>query len=220
MRLHGPSLAELPNPAVTREAYAARYSLDVAKHWITLMPGSRRKEVRMNLPTMLEAAAQLGAATNFFCRSLPRSIAAFWNRCLVRKQQVLRLRCAPLGMQCMQGTKSSERQIRRIRRSAGPALFCARVATGFVAFPGGHCCQRHGDRGSGDDVYAVRDGLPGLVAYLFAGPEPHQSPALRHGQSDCGREDRAGTGAARLYSGQHPARNCGRSFPRESRGNR
>jgi lipid-A-disaccharide synthase len=57
----GHPLAELPPPAITREAYAAQYHLDLNKCWITIMPGSRVKEVRMNLPTMLDAAALLGA---------------------------------------------------------------------------------------------------------------------------------------------------------------
>jgi lipid-A-disaccharide synthase len=61
----GHPLADLPAPAIAREAYAAEHALDAAKHWITLMPGSRRKEVRMNLPTILEAADRLGAAYQF-----------------------------------------------------------------------------------------------------------------------------------------------------------
>jgi lipid-A-disaccharide synthase len=55
----GHPLADLPAPEITREAYAAEYHIDAAKLWITLMPGSRRKEVRMNLPTILEAAHNL-----------------------------------------------------------------------------------------------------------------------------------------------------------------
>src|SRR5271157_876485 len=55
----GHPLADLPTPAIPREAYAAEHALDAAKPWITLMPGSRRKEVRMNLPTILEAADRL-----------------------------------------------------------------------------------------------------------------------------------------------------------------
>jgi len=39
--------------------------LDPAKPWITLMPGSRRKEVRMNLPTILEAADRLGTSYEY-----------------------------------------------------------------------------------------------------------------------------------------------------------
>ena len=61
----GHPLADLPAPAITRAAYAAEHALDAAKHWITLMPGSRRKEVRMNLPTILEAADRLGASYEF-----------------------------------------------------------------------------------------------------------------------------------------------------------
>ena len=55
----GHPLAELAHPAVERGDYAAQIKLDPAKPWITLMPGSRIKEVRMNLPTILESAALL-----------------------------------------------------------------------------------------------------------------------------------------------------------------
>ena len=61
----GHPLADLPAPEITREAYADENHLDAAKAWITLMPGSRRKEVRMNLPTMLEAADRLGGGYEF-----------------------------------------------------------------------------------------------------------------------------------------------------------
>src|SRR5579864_7271370 len=56
----GHPLAELPVPSVTREDYAAQFTIDSAKQWITVMPGSRVKEVRMNLPTILQAADQIG----------------------------------------------------------------------------------------------------------------------------------------------------------------
>lgn len=55
----GHPLAELPLPSLSREAYAARYNLDSARPWVALLPGSRQKEVRLNLPTMLDAAVQL-----------------------------------------------------------------------------------------------------------------------------------------------------------------
>lgn len=58
----GHPLADLPAPAITRETYAVENHLDTVKAWITLMPGSRRKEVRMNLPTILEAADRLQQA--------------------------------------------------------------------------------------------------------------------------------------------------------------
>jgi lipid-A-disaccharide synthase len=59
------SLANPPRPAIERGEYAAEHRLDPEKHWITLMPGSRTKEVRMNLPAMLQAAAQFGQAYEF-----------------------------------------------------------------------------------------------------------------------------------------------------------
>ncbi|MGA9040318.1 MAG: lipid-A-disaccharide synthase [Terriglobales bacterium] len=67
----GHPLADLPKPAISRENYAAKHNLDPAKNWITLMPGSRPKEVRMNLPTILESAAQLGSQYEFLLPVAP-----------------------------------------------------------------------------------------------------------------------------------------------------
>ena len=55
----GHPLAELPLPAVSREQFAAENNLDPAATWIGLLPGSRPKEIRDNLPEMLEAARAL-----------------------------------------------------------------------------------------------------------------------------------------------------------------
>src|SRR5438067_7157269 len=49
----GHPLADLPRPAIWRDEYAAKHGLVASKPWITLMPGSRTKEARMNLPGML-----------------------------------------------------------------------------------------------------------------------------------------------------------------------
>ena len=56
----GHPLADLPYPAIAREDYAKQFNLDPAKYWITLMPGSRVKEVRMNLAAIVESATLLG----------------------------------------------------------------------------------------------------------------------------------------------------------------
>jgi lipid-A-disaccharide synthase len=61
----GHPLANVQPPSISREAYARQHGLDPKRQWISLMPGSRRKEVRMNLPTMLEAAAQLRKGYEF-----------------------------------------------------------------------------------------------------------------------------------------------------------
>jgi lipid-A-disaccharide synthase len=61
----GHPLADLAKPAIAREHYAAEHGLVPSKPWITLMPGSRRKEVKMNLPEMLRTAKFLGTEYNF-----------------------------------------------------------------------------------------------------------------------------------------------------------
>jgi lipid-A-disaccharide synthase len=55
----GHPLAQLSRPEITRAEYAEKHSLDPTKSWIALLPGSRRKEVQLNLPEMLRAAAIL-----------------------------------------------------------------------------------------------------------------------------------------------------------------
>jgi lipid-A-disaccharide synthase len=61
----GHPLSELELPTVGREEFARRWGLDASRSWIALLPGSRRKELRMNLPAMLGAAGRLGAEFEF-----------------------------------------------------------------------------------------------------------------------------------------------------------
>jgi len=67
----GHPLADLSQPSVDRNVYASTHLLDVAKAWITLMPGSRRKEVRMNLPAILESVSKLGSGYEFLLPVAP-----------------------------------------------------------------------------------------------------------------------------------------------------
>jgi lipid-A-disaccharide synthase len=67
----GHPLADLSPPSIDREVYASTYKLDAAKPWITLMPGSRTKEVRMNLPTILDSASKLGSGYEFLLPVAP-----------------------------------------------------------------------------------------------------------------------------------------------------
>jgi lipid-A-disaccharide synthase len=61
----GHPLADMPPPVTTREQFADAFKLDEKKQWIALLPGSRRKEVKMNLPAMLDAAAEVGDAYEY-----------------------------------------------------------------------------------------------------------------------------------------------------------
>jgi lipid-A-disaccharide synthase len=85
----GHPLADLPQPAIDRTAYAAQFHLDPAKTWITLMPGSRVKEVRMNLPTILEAAAQLGRDYEFLLPVAPTLDRPFLRSLIVKRSIAL-----------------------------------------------------------------------------------------------------------------------------------
>jgi lipid-A-disaccharide synthase len=58
----GHPLADLPQPAISREEFAAENNLDPARTWIGLLPGSRLREIEANLPQMLEAARALTQA--------------------------------------------------------------------------------------------------------------------------------------------------------------
>ncbi|MGB7188926.1 MAG: lipid-A-disaccharide synthase [Acidobacteriaceae bacterium] len=52
----GHPLADLPLPAISRRDFASQNHLDPSKQWVALLPGSRAKEIRLNLPAMIQAA--------------------------------------------------------------------------------------------------------------------------------------------------------------------
>ena len=56
----GHPLADLPLPQKSREVSAAQFGLKTSQSWIALLPGSRKKELLLNLPVMLESAQRLG----------------------------------------------------------------------------------------------------------------------------------------------------------------
>jgi lipid-A-disaccharide synthase len=67
----GHPLAELAPPEISREAFARRSGLDPAKTWIGVLPGSRGKEIRLNLPEMVRAAALLSTDVEFLIPLAP-----------------------------------------------------------------------------------------------------------------------------------------------------
>jgi lipid-A-disaccharide synthase len=67
----GHPLADLDPPTVTREAFARENHLDASKIWVGLLPGSRFRELKANLPPMLEAARLLGPEYEFLLPVAP-----------------------------------------------------------------------------------------------------------------------------------------------------
>jgi lipid-A-disaccharide synthase len=92
----GHPLANLPAPTVTREAYAAEHNLDLAKQWITLMPGSRRKELRMNLPTIMEAVDRLGDKYEYLLPVAPTLDSEFvWGEIAFERSELPKVKLVP-----------------------------------------------------------------------------------------------------------------------------
>lgn len=83
----GHPLADLPAPAVTREEFARQHGLDAARPWIALLPGSRRKEVMLNLPAMLGAAQLLGSGYEFVL-PVASTLERAWMQQQLRRSQL------------------------------------------------------------------------------------------------------------------------------------
>jgi lipid-A-disaccharide synthase len=67
----GHPLADLPLPTIRREDFAREYGLNPSKDWIGLLPGSRAKEIQLNLPEMIQAARELGEDCEFLLPVAP-----------------------------------------------------------------------------------------------------------------------------------------------------
>jgi lipid-A-disaccharide synthase len=85
----GHPLSELEPPKVSREEFAQRWGLDAGRTWIALLPGSRKKELRLNLPAMLGAAERLGPEFEFVM-PVASTLDRDWVREQVAKGQVSR----------------------------------------------------------------------------------------------------------------------------------
>ena len=85
-----------------------------AKHWITIMPGSRMKEVRMNLPTILESAGKLGSEYEFLLPVAP-TLARRFCKTLINQQRItlVRNRCLRCGIRVPVSSLAERRRSRR-----------------------------------------------------------------------------------------------------------
>jgi lipid-A-disaccharide synthase len=80
----GHPLADLPLPTISRAAFASQSGLDPSKLWIGLLPGSRGKEIRLNLPEMIKAASQIQEDCEFVLPLAPTLTNS--QRDLIRQQ--------------------------------------------------------------------------------------------------------------------------------------
>ena len=80
----GHPLAQEPVFEASRQEFAAQNGLSFAKQWIALLPGSRKKEVRLNLPEILESARMLAGQSAGYEFVLP--VASTLDKDWLREQ--------------------------------------------------------------------------------------------------------------------------------------
>jgi lipid-A-disaccharide synthase len=82
----GHPLADEAYPSISRERFAAMNKLDPAKTWISLLPGSRHREVLLNIPDLLKTAKLLQTSHVQFLLPVASSLDATWISGLVADQ--------------------------------------------------------------------------------------------------------------------------------------
>jgi lipid-A-disaccharide synthase len=80
----GHPLADLPLPSISRMNFAHQHGLDPSKEWIGLLPGSRKKELCLNLPVMADAAARLGQQYEYLLPAAA-TLETAWVRTMVEE---------------------------------------------------------------------------------------------------------------------------------------
>jgi lipid-A-disaccharide synthase len=120
----GHPLAYAPEAQISRQDFALKFQLDPGKQWIALLPGSRRKEVGMNLPAILQATGQLGSQYEYL---LP--VASTLNQDWVRQQ----LSAPPVAIKLTDNSRVTLKQARAAVVASGTATVEATLAgTPFV----------------------------------------------------------------------------------------
>ena len=106
----GHPLAYVPQPEISREEFARHHRLDPRKQWIALLPGSRKKEVRLNLPTMVEAAQLLQQRSNDFEFVLPvaSTLNAEWLKEQMEQMPGLKPESIKTANAALKGRSSTE----------------------------------------------------------------------------------------------------------------
>jgi len=104
----GHPLAYEPLPQIKRDEFAAQHGLNPQKQWIALLPGSRRKEVRLNLPTMVETAGLLQKQGEFeFVLPVASTLSAEWLTEQLEAQE-LKPQCINATNAALKGRSSTE----------------------------------------------------------------------------------------------------------------
>lgn len=127
----GHPLADLPLPSISRAEFASRYELDASKQWIGLLPGSRAKELRLNLPAMVRAAGKFGASYEYVLPAAA-TLDAEWVRNIVRTE-TSRARAAETPIHVVQDARAVLHHARASIVASGTATVeAALIGTPFI----------------------------------------------------------------------------------------
>jgi lipid-A-disaccharide synthase len=84
----GHPLVDLARALMTRQEFFAKAGLDPAVTTVALLPGSREKEVQLNLPPLVEAAANLAGRRKIqFVLPVAATLERDWMAALIKRQQ-------------------------------------------------------------------------------------------------------------------------------------
>ncbi|HET9838003.1 MAG TPA: lipid-A-disaccharide synthase [Candidatus Angelobacter sp.] len=128
----GHPLAYEPAPQLSRQEFARQHGLDPQKQWIALLPGSRQKEVRLNLPPMVDAAELLRKQGEFqFVLPVASTLSADWLReqfAISGWSRPLGLRKGPKDTPALAAEVTDETSLIHLTRDARATLMHARAA--------------------------------------------------------------------------------------------
>jgi lipid-A-disaccharide synthase len=129
----GHPLAELPPPTISREDFADANNLDPSKTWIALLPGSRMREIRDHLPTMLDAARLLaeGSPSQHFEFIIPLASTLHADQ----RAQVASLVAAHAGQLSIRIISGEARQALHHARASVVASGTATVEAALIGNP-------------------------------------------------------------------------------------
>ncbi len=162
----GHPLAYAAPPSVSRDEFAAQHGLDPKKQWIALLPGSRRKEVRLNLPPMMGAARILQPGGFEFVLPVASTLNVEWLREQLRAQE-LKPPVHPDANAALKGRSSTQAQAAGkssiLGAGASPAIHLAQNARATLMH------ARAAVVASGTaTVEAALSGTPFIVVYRLA----------------------------------------------------
>jgi lipid-A-disaccharide synthase len=125
----GHPLADLSRTTITRQEFACKYGLNPSKEWVGLLPGSRARELRLNLPAMAAAANRLGECYDYLLPAAA-TLGPEWVRAVVAENVA-----APDGVHLPIQVVEDARAVLQYSRASVVASGTATVEAALIGNP-------------------------------------------------------------------------------------